>query len=310
MDNRHPHRPRCLKPGDRVRLVSPASTPELDGVRRCVGLLEGWGLRVELGRHIFREHGYLAGTDDERLDDINAALRDPSLRAIFATRGGKGAYRIADRLDFAAASADSKFVVGFSEITILHLMLWKECGLGGIHGPLASWSAEHIGPTSFETLRRALMTADPVVVDADPLEPTAALTTRGKAMGTLLGGNLDMIASAAGWALPSLDGAILLIEGIGMGLGQIDRQLTMLANAGHLDGVRGVAVGQFTRCGTHGDWTAVDVLRDRLTRLRVPVLGGLPIGHGNSPATLPLGTTATLDADAGRLEADAGGREG
>ncbi len=292
-----------------MRLVSPASTPELDGVRRCMSLFEGWGLRVELGRHVFREHGYLAGTDDERLDDLNRALRDPGLRAIFATRGGKGAYRIADRLDFAAASADSKLVVGFSEITILHLVLWKECGLAGIHGPLASWSAEHVGPASIETLRRALMTCDPVVLNADPIEPTAVLTTQGKATGTLLGGNLDMIASAAGWALPSLDGAILLIEGVGMGLGQIDRQLTMLANAGHLDGLRGVAVGQFTRCGTYGDWTAVDVLRDRLARLRVPILGGLPVGHGTNPATLPLGTAATLDADAGMLRVDAAGRE-
>ena len=121
-----------------------------------------------------------------------------------------------------------------------------------------------------------------------------------------MGGNLDAIANAAGWALPSFDGAILLIEGVGMGLGQIDRQLTMLANAGHLGGLRGIAVGQFAKSGTHGDWTAVDVLRDRLSRLDVPILGGLPIGHGKDPATVPLGTTAMLDADTGTLEVASG----
>jgi muramoyltetrapeptide carboxypeptidase len=300
-------RPPCLRPGDRVRLISPASTPEEAGVRRCASIFEAWGLRVELGRHVFREHCYLAGTDDERLDDLNEALRDPGIRAIIATRGGRGAYRIADRVDFAAARADPKLVVGFSEITILHLALWKQCRLVGVHGPLASWSTELVGPASVAALRSALMTDAPVVLKTDASEPTAALTTHGRASGILLGGNLDMIASAAGWALPSLDGAILLVEGAGMALGQIDRQLTMLANAGHLNGVRGVAAGQFTNCGTHGEWTAVDILRDRLAGLRVPILGGLPIGHGRSPATLPLGTAATLDADAGVLEAAAVG---
>lgn len=107
--------------------------------------------------------------------------------------------------------------------------------------------------------------------------------------------------------LPSLDGAILLLEAIGMRLGHIDldRQLTMLHNSGRLHGVRAIAVGQYTDCdaspGDQGDWTVLDVLHDLLALLRVPILGGLPIGHGNKPIAIPLGTTATLDADAGTL---------
>ncbi|HWE18842.1 MAG TPA: LD-carboxypeptidase [Hyphomicrobiaceae bacterium] len=288
-----------------MKLVSPASTPDKDGVFRCAQIFESWGLRVELGAHVFREVGYLAGTDEERAADVNDALRDPGVRAIFASRGGKGAYRILDRLDFTAARADPKVLIGFSDITNLHLVLWKECRLVGIHGPLASWSSEYVGLASVEALRRAIMTADPVTLRS---QPTSVLTTHGRAAGTLLGGNLDAIANAAGWALPSFVGAILLIEGFGVGLGHIDRQLTMLANAGHLRGVQGIAVGQFTRCGTHGDWTAVDVLRDRLARLGVPILGGLSIGHGLNPATVPLGTAAVLDADAGTLEIASGVR--
>jgi muramoyltetrapeptide carboxypeptidase len=282
--------------------VSPASTPGKEGVLRCARLYESWGLRVELGQHVFAETGYLAGTDEQRLADINDALRDDGVRAIFATTGGKGSYRIADRLDFAAAARNPKFLIGFSDITALHLALLRGSGLAGIHGPLSSWSEEFIGPESVESLRRSLMTGADIVLRADPLESTTALTTRGKAAGRLIGGNLDTLAMCAGWALPSLDGAILLIEGVaGSGLGQVDRQLTMLANAGHLRGIGGVAVGQFTRFEPHGDWTIIDVLRGHLNRWDVPILGGLPVGHGKNPRTVPIGTTAELDADAGTL---------
>jgi muramoyltetrapeptide carboxypeptidase len=309
-------RPAMLHPGDRVRIVSPASTPEKDGVQRCADIFRSWGLQVEIGKSVFEETGYLAGTDEQRIEDLNDALRDPGIRALFASRGGRGACRIADRIDFEAARADPKFVVGFSDITYLHLMLWKACRLVGIHGPLASWSDEYIGPASVEALRQSLMSAAPVVVPSSAEEPTAMLTTTGRASGRLLGGNLTAVATSAGWALPSLDGAILLIEAFGMGLGDIERHLTMLTNAGHLAGLRGVAIGQVTNCGTHNGVpvadlkgvTANDVLRDRLSRLNVPILGGLPIGHGKNPATVPLGTRAVLDADAGVLQIESGAK--
>jgi muramoyltetrapeptide carboxypeptidase len=283
-------------------MVSPASTPGREGVLRCAKLYESWGLRVELGRHVFAETGYLAGTDAQRLADVNDALRDEGVRAVFATTGGKGSYRIADKLDFAAAARNPKFLIGFSDITALHLALLRACCLAGVHGPLSSWSDEFIGPESVESLRRSLMTAADIVLRSDPIESTSALTTRGNARGPLIGGNLDTLAMCAGWALPSLDGAILLIEGMaGSGLGQVDRQLTMLANAGQLRGMSGVAVGQFTRFEPHGEWTIIDVLRDHLSRWDVPILGGLPIGHGKNPRTVPVGTMAELDAGAGTL---------
>jgi muramoyltetrapeptide carboxypeptidase len=289
-------------------MVSPASTPGKEGVLRCASLYESWGLHVELGQHVFAETGYLAGTDEQRLADLNDALRDDGVRAIFATTGGKGSYRIADRLDFAAAARNPKFLIGFSDITALHLALLRECRVAGVHGPLSSWSEEFIGPESVESLRGSLMTELDIVLRSDPDETTSALTTRGEAAGPLIGGNLDTLAICAGWALPSLDGAILLVEASGMGLGQVDRQLTMLANAGHLRGISGVAVGQFTRFEPHGDWTIIDVLRDHLHRSDVPILGGLPIGHGKNPRTVPIGTEAVLDAAAGTLRVSPGAR--
>lgn len=297
--------PPRLKAGDRVRFVSPASTPTRSSVEHSVKVVEAMGLQAEIGTHVFDEYGYLAGRDEDRLADLNDAFRDPGIAAVIATRGGKGTYRIADGIDFAAIRKHPKLFVGFSENTVIHLALRKHCNLAGLHG--ATWNLEH-GTRTAKSFRRALLTTDPVVVAADPAESTAALTTGGSASGILIGGNQDMIATAAGWMLPAFDGAILLVEAIEMRLGHIDRQLTMLENAGHLAGLKGVAVGQYVNCGSDaaipGDWTVIDVLRDRLKRLGVPVLGGLPVGHGKQPVAVPVGTRATLDADGGRLRID------
>ncbi|AYY11432.1 LD-carboxypeptidase [Actinobacteria bacterium YIM 96077] len=297
--------PPRLKPGDRVRLVSPASPPSREQVEHSVDLLASWGLEVEIGDHAFDHVGYLAGTDENRIADMNAAFRDPGVRAIFATRGGKGAYRISDRLDFEAARSDPKPLVGFSDITMIHLALWRWCRLGGIHG--------FAGQETAETLYRSLFTAESITVCQDPSEVTAAVSVDGRAAGFLMGGNLGAIRGAVGAELPRLDGAILLIEdNFGTGLGQVDRELTQLMKSGSLDGVRGVAVGQFSGFDEGpvdealGGWTIVDVLQERLATLDVPVLGGLPIGHGSRPMSVPLGVTATIDTGAGILTVDPG----
>ncbi len=128
--------PPKLRIGDKIRFVSPASTPDEREVLARAKILEDWGIKVDSGQHAFNKNGYLAGTDDERLADFNDALRDPEVRAIFATRGGKGSYRIADRLDFEAVKRDPKYLVGFSDITVLHLSLYRQCRLVGLHGAL------------------------------------------------------------------------------------------------------------------------------------------------------------------------------
>jgi muramoyltetrapeptide carboxypeptidase len=295
-----------LVAGDRVAVVSPASPPSRDAVERCVVELRRWGLRPEIGVHAFDELGFLAGSDDDRLADLNAALADPGIRAVFATRGGKGAYRLGDRLDFGAVRRDPKPLVGFSDITVLQLALARHAGVASLHAPMVSWDEQVIGRAAVDRLRAALTTMDPIVIECSAHEPTVALTTEGRVSGVLLGGNQDSIATSAGWALPRLDGAILLLEAVNLRLGHIDRQLTMLRNAGHLTGIVGVAVGQYTECGPErhepATWSYLPLLREHLCSWGVPVLGGLPIGHGADPHSVPLGTMATLDADAGTLE--------
>lgn len=293
-----------LVPGDRVRLVSPASTPSREAVGRGVEVLESWGLRVEVGRHAFDELGYLAGTDEDRLADLNDALRDPGVRAIFATRGGKGAYRIAARVDIDAARADPKPVVGFSDITYLHLALHRAGVPVGFHGPALNWNDDYYDQETAEALRRALMEPCPIVVRSSRAEYTARFTTGTEVTGPLIGGHLDTISRSVGWALPDLERAILLIEDHhGTGLGQLDRCFAHLAGIGALGRLAGIAMGTFGEFETAEaeGWTLEDVVSGWLDRFRLTVVGGLPIGHGRYPVTVPLGTMTTLDPLAGTM---------
>ena len=250
--------------------------------------VEGWGLKVDFGDHAFRKTGYLAGTDEERLSDLNGALRDPSVRAIIATRGGKGSYRIAEQLDFAAAQNDPKFLVGYSDITALHLSLFQNCGQAGIHGAVGRDSG---------SLRKLLMTDENIPVHSSDAEATSVLTTHGTAEGVLIGGNLDMIVTSAGWNLPELAGAILVLEAVNAHIGQVDRQLTMLRKAGHLNGLAGIAVGRFIGVDPNSSDPIMNLLREHFDKLAVPVLGGLPIGHGYQPTSILVGAVATLDTN-------------
>lgn len=241
-----------LHPGDLVRLVSPASRPDPNGTERRAEVLRSWGLRVEVSRHAFDKFSYLAGTDDNRLSDMVDALLDPGVRAVFATRGGKGSYRIA-------------------------------------HAVAAS------------SLRHVLMEDGPVVVVTDSNIASAAITTSGSARGPLIGGNLDMIATSAGWALPSLRDAILLIESAGLGIGQFDRALTMLVRAGHLDGIAGVVIGHINGTPPNPPLDAVELLRQHLHGFGVPILGGLPIGHNADAHSVVIGASTEINADRGTL---------
>ena len=293
-----------LHPGDRVRLVSPASFPDRAWVAESVAILEGWGLAVEVADHALDRHGYMAGTDSDRLSDLNDAFRDPGVRAIIATRGGAGAYRIADDIDFDAVRADPKPLVGFSDITFLHLALWRHCRLASIHGCLA-------GAEATASVRQLLMSTEPLTIGSDPQAMSAGVRVAGRATGPLIGGNLTAVAGSVGVRLPRLDGAILFLETPrGIGLGLVDRQLTQIIRSGVLDNVAGVALGLVTGFDGYTDrgWGVLDVLGDRLGRLGVPVLGGIEAGHGGVGAdggsdqfALTIGPTAVLDADAGTL---------
>jgi len=217
-------------------------------------------------------------------EGLNAALRDPAVRAIAVA----GSHRSLDDLDVAAARQDPKPIVGTGATTFVHLELWAKCGLVGIHGETAD-----------------LTGVDPVVLDSDG----SGVRVPGRASGTLLGGSLGAVRAMVGAGLPDLDGAILLVTGERtQGLGQVDRQITHLRRAGVFSRVRAVAVGNFAGFDGLVDrgWTLADVFEDQFGGLGVPVLAGLPAGPAGT--AVPIGTNAVLDADRGTLTVDAGVR--
>src|SRR5437764_5212762 len=298
-------RPPALRAGDAVMLVSPSGPPHTERVARGIELLTGWGLAVRLGADVYARHGYFAGTDDQRLASFNAALRDPTVRALVCTRGGYGAQRIVDVLDMAAVRADPKLVVGFSDITALQLALWRGARLATVHGPGAAWLDDRTPQASAGSLRDALTTVQDITLKADPDAETGSVHTEGTGHGILLGGNLCVLVATLGTQdFPDLDGAILLLEDVDEPPYKVDRMLTQLRRAGVLDGLHGVALGQFTRCADGWPVTVADVLTERLGDLGVPVLGGLPVGHGAGQLTVPVGVPATLDVATGTLTAE------
>lgn len=296
-----------LRVGDRVRLVSPASYPSTAWLEESARILGEWGLRVEVGAHALDEWGYMAGLDSDRLADLNDAFRDPGVRAVITTRGGAGAYRIVDGIDVEAVRADPKPVLGFSDITNIHLTLWRDCRVPGIHGCLS-------GDRAVATARQLLMTDRPVTLHRNPGAASVAAEVPGRASGWLVGGNLSTLVGYIGAGMPDLDGAILCLEDnrCASDPARLDMYLHQLLMAGTLDGVRAVALGGLGDLGDpdpdpdeEGWRELVEVLRERLGTLGVPVLAGLPFGHIANQSCFPLGASGTVDTAAGTLTAEA-----
>jgi muramoyltetrapeptide carboxypeptidase len=287
-------------------LVSPSGPTRPERVESGISLLTRWGLRVVPAPHVFERTGYLAGADRDRLADLNLALGNPAVRGVLCTRGGYGAQRIVDGIDMARVRADPKVVLGFSDITALQLALWRGARLVTVHGPGAAWLDDRTGEASAESLRAALMSGGPARVSARSDEETSPLRLGGGSVsGTLLGGNLSLLVASIGTPdMPDLRGAVLLLEEVNEPPYKVDRMLLHLRRSGALRGVVGVAVGQFTRCADDWPTSIVDVLAEHLRALDVPVLGGLPIGHGRDQLTVALGAQASLDVSGATLTVD------
>lgn len=293
--------PGVLRAGDAVALVSPAGPVAESRVQAAVRELTSWGLRPRIYPHALDVEGFLAGSDANRAADLNDALADPEIRAVLCVRGGYGVQRIVEHLDYDAVRRDPKLVVGFSDITALHAALWCRTGLATVHGPVAAQLER--GGVFASTLKHALMSTEPLVVQSDPDEPTFGVRTSGVAEGVLLGGNLSILSTCVGTPfMPDFEGAIMLIEDVGELAYRVDRLLTHLGNCGVLRRLAGIAVGQFSEPGQGNNAIKpADVLMERLGRLGIPVVGGLSIGHGDRNLAVSLGSQATLDGDRGTL---------
>jgi muramoyltetrapeptide carboxypeptidase len=305
--------PERLRSGDTVALIAPASAPEdARAIDRSVALLEAKGFRVKLGRNARKRLGYLAGTDRERAGDLMTAFADRHVKGIFCLRGGYGTARLLPLLDYRVIGANPKVFVGFSDITSLHCAFVEKANLLTFHGPMvASYLIKKDFPRySSEWLFKMI---------TEPIAPasirrgysgrTVKILRRGKAAGRLIGGNLSVLCALIGTPYePEFRGRILYLEELEEKPYRVDRMLTHLAHAGVFQKVAGVAVGVCIDCEDPKASRArifrqslEHVLHDRLGSLNVPVVIGLPFGHGPHNATLPVGGRAVLDAEKGDL---------
>jgi muramoyltetrapeptide carboxypeptidase len=299
-------RPTRLRPGDRVSVVAPCSPAPPWRLRAAMRLLRRWGLRPVLAQHVRDRHPalpYLAGTDSDRARDLQHAWLDPHTAAVLCVRGGDGAHRMLDLLDFAELRRTvPKVLVGFSDITALHEAFAVELGVVTLHGPVIAShyfvgdpvAAGELRATLFEPESRQKLTS-----------PNAETLLGGSARGVTIGGNLSLLND--GLVTPhsrsSAEGCLVLLEDIGEDIARVDRMLTHLLRSGWMRGAAGVLLGSWTDCPP-GPKAIRELMLERLSPLGIPVVWGLDFGHCAGQLTIPLGVRATLDADTAVLTLD------
>ena len=294
-------RPPALKPGSRVALVASAGPLPEGGVDRAIHRVRELGWEPVAGRYCRVRRGYLSGSDAERAADLNEALRDPAIDAVWFLRGGYGTMRILDEIDWPALARHPKALIGYSDNTAVHLAA-NAVGVAAFHGPHPH--APEFPDFARDGLLRVLTSTRPAGELPVPEGwPRAETLAGGVAQGPLVGGNLSLLSATMGtpYAVQP-EGAILFIEEVGEQPYRLDRMLSHLKLAGVLDAVAGIAIGGITEApGEDGDAVSREVLHDRLGGLGVPVVTGFPFGHFDDNWTLPVGIRARLDADAGSL---------
>jgi muramoyltetrapeptide carboxypeptidase len=298
-------RPRRLAAGAKVAVVATSGPIREERLGAGLDILRGWDLDPVVAPHVLDRHaefGYLAGTDADRAADFQAAWCDPDVAAVLCARGGYGAQRMIDLLDWdAIRAAGPKVFLGFSDITALHEAFATRVGLATLHGPMVAAVDFLKNTRSQEHLRATLLEPESVRTIASP---EAVALVPGRARGVTLGGCASLLAAELGTphARVSARGGLLLIEDIGEEAYRLDRILTQLLRAGWLDGVAGVALGSWVDCGPYDGLRAV--FADRLGGLGVPVVEHFGFGHAEGALTMPFGLLAELDAEAGTLTLD------
>jgi muramoyltetrapeptide carboxypeptidase len=301
-------KPRRLVPGDTIGLVSPSgptrpggsgSTPE--SVARARQRLHDVGFRTVVAPHAFDARGYLAGADADRAADLQAMLQDPAIHGVLCIRGGYGAHRLLQRLDYRAIGRRPKVFIGYSDITALHLAFHTQCGFVTFHGPMAGALAQD-DPHDYLELLRAVTRPEPLGRLVNPPgAPALETLVPGVAEGPLLGGNAALLTGLLGtrYAPEARDfrGAILFLEDLGDRLYRLDRKLAHLRLAGILDEVAGIVIGECRYTPEPGDTLSLPhILEDHIAPLGKPAIYGLACGHGAYHLTLPVGVRARLDA--------------
>ncbi|WP_404341998.1 LD-carboxypeptidase [Pseudoalteromonas mariniglutinosa] len=304
-------KPRPLLKGGTIAVTSPsAATANREDIILAKQLIEALGYKVKLAANIMARRGHLAGSDQQRADDLNALFADQHVDAILCLRGGSGAARILPLLDYEMIRANAKPLLGYSDITALHNALLAKAGVLSFHGPNATsdWNPFHVKQFQqlFEQRQKVhyqnLPKADDELVNTQYLTQTI---TAGKAYGRLVGGNLTVLTALAGSPyLPDFDGAILFLEDIDEAPYRIDRMMSTLKLMGALDKIAGFVFGDCNACtpgNGYGSLTLDQLFTDYIKPLGIPAYRGAMIGHVKRQFILPVGARVVMDADAGTI---------
>jgi muramoyltetrapeptide carboxypeptidase len=286
--------PPYLKKGDKVAITCPAKklpTPMTDGIR----LLESWGLEVVLGETVSASFHQFAGDDDLRADDLQRFIDNDSIKAIFAARGGYGTVRMIDKVDFGRFATHPKWVIGFSDITVLHTHLFSNFNTQSVHGQMPV-NIPDASSKSLQTLRSALF--------GEPLNyhfESHQLNKSGNASGTIIGGNLSLLAAVSGSVSDlNYSGKILFIEDVGEYLYSIDRMVRMLDRAGKLHDLQGLIVGGFSEVRDNDipfGQTVAEIITAVADKYNYPICFDFPAGHIPGNCSIILGRKVNLTVD-------------
>lgn len=324
-------KPKKLQPGMTIGVIAPASAARNPkDVDRAIRGLEAAGFNVKLGRHVRDRYGYLASTDKNRLDDLHRMFADPKVDGIMCLRGGYGTSRIVNDIDYDIIKSNPKVFIGFSDITMLTLAFWKKCKLVSFNGPMASSTFGQTRPSRFSIggFLRTVAYAEPAgSIWQEHDDRNYRVIRHGNAKGRLTGGNLSLMAASVGTPFEiQTRNTIVFIEEIDEKPYSIDRMLTQLLSAGKLKDAAGIVIGRnvpHSACADLETKAAVkapqtikplprkvprsfepvmdDIFYDRLRPLGIPVITGLPFGHIDDYATLPIGIRASMNSRTGDL---------
>jgi muramoyltetrapeptide carboxypeptidase len=291
--------------GDTVAIAAPASPPDQpEKIDEVIRRLTAYGFQIKPGKYLRRRDGYLAGSDEERVEDINTFFADPQVKAIFALRGGYGSCRILPLLDYAAIRMNPKPFIGYSDITAMQLAILTKAGVVTFHGSNATSAFE---PGNESACRRVLM---------DPLDPKGMVlfargdvhakalktVTPGRVTGRLLGGNMTCLLRLIGTPYaPDFRGAILFLEDTGEKAYRVDGMFTHLRLTGVLSQIAGLVLGQFDHTDAEEQARITACLQREAERIGAPCVSGAPIGHFAEQIMAPQGAMAELDAGEGKL---------
>ena len=288
--------PTYLKPGDTIAIVCPAGYLPAAKAKACINTLKKWGFKVTKGKTLGgKSKNYFSGSFEERLADLQNQIDDPSINAILCGRGGYGTTHLLDHIDWKKFKKNPKWIIGFSDITILHTYLLTEIGVASMHGPMANAFNEDNGINRYTLSLKDSLEGKPVHYTAKP----HTQNTYGKATAPMVGGNLSLLAHAVGTnADVDTRGKILFIEDVGEQLYNVERMLLQLKRAGKLSKLKGLVVGGFTSnkdtdrpFGKNIEQVIYDVVRE----FKFPICFGFPISHEKENVAIIVGGTYRLD---------------